>query len=33
MSVGTEGAKAVTLIGGNSVKSSELLEQGLRAFF
>lgn len=33
MSVGTEGAKAVTLIGGNSVKSSKLLEQGLRAFF
>lgn len=33
MSVGTEGAKAVTLIGGNSVKSSELLEQGLRVFF
>lgn len=33
MSVGTEGKKAVTLIGGNSVKSSELLEQGLRAFF
>lgn len=33
MSIATEGAKAVTLIGGNSVKSSELLEQGLRAFF
>ena len=31
--VAIKGAKALNLINGNSVKSSELLEQGLRAFF